>query len=102
MSEVDGVEVVDVKLEEVVGEGVSVGNGCVDGEVAGLTELLDVGEAEEVEVGEGELVVGAAVLVEGALGTLVVAAAGGMTLKLSLAPQSAREVPSGQQPASVQ
>jgi hypothetical protein len=102
MSETDGVEVADVTFEEVVDEGVYVGNGCVEGEVAGLTELLDVGEAEEVEVGEGELVVGAAVLVEGALGTLVVAAAGGMTLKLSVAPQSAREVPSAQHPALVQ
>ena len=46
------------------------------------------------------LVVGAAVLDDG--GVVAVVTGGGMTLKLMVAPQSAREVPSGQQPASVQ
>jgi hypothetical protein len=48
------------------------------------------------------VVVAAATLVEAAAGTLVVSAEGGMTLKLTLALHSARVVPSGQQPVSVQ
>ncbi len=51
---------------------------------------------------DGEEVVAAATPVEEAAGTLVVSAEGGMTLKLTLASHSARVVPSGQQPLSVQ
>jgi hypothetical protein len=79
--------------------------GCVDldfGEAVGLAgELVDVWAAGVLEV-DGELVVAAATPVEAAAGTLVVSAEGGMTLKLTLAPHSARVVPSGQQPLSVQ
>jgi hypothetical protein len=96
----------------VLAEGVGVTTGVGDdfcvgvdiGEAVGLAvELVDVLAAGVLEVdGEVVVVVAAATLEEAATGTLVVSAEGGMTLKLTVAPHSARVVPSGQQPLSVQ
>lgn len=74
--------------------------------VSEVVEVVVGSSLVEVEVVVGSsvvevlVVIGAAVLDDG--GVVDVAAGGGMTLKLMVAPQSAREVPSGQQPASVQ
>ena len=57
---------------------------------------------ELVIVVAAELVVAAEELVGWVLEALDDAAGGGMTLKLTVAPQSAREDPLGQQPALVQ
>lgn len=84
-------EVVDsVELSEVVVE------------VLEVLEVVEVVEVVDV-VGSGvvvtsSLVVGVAV----GTGASVVAAGGGITLKEIVAPQSARGVPFGQHPASVQ
>jgi hypothetical protein len=60
-------------------------------------------EAIELEiVVVAELVVAAEELVDRVLEALDDAAGGGMTLKLTVAPQSAREDPLGQQPPLVQ
>lgn len=91
-------------------EGVGVTTGvcgdfCDDfdfGETVGLADELVVVLNAGVLGRDGEVVVAAATPVEAAAGTLVVSAEGGMTLKLTLALHSARVVPSGQQPLSVQ
>jgi hypothetical protein len=83
-----GVVDVGVVFAEVLESGVEVAE--VLGEVV---ELLGVVE---------ELVVTTEELVGTALEELVDSAEGGTTLKLTVAPHSAREDPSGQQPASVQ
>ena len=97
-------------MKVVLAEGVGVTTGVCDdfcvgvdfGEAVGLAvELVNVLAAGVLEV-DGEVVVVAAALVEAATRTLVVSAEGGMTLKLTVAPHSARVVPSGQQPLSVQ
>ncbi len=72
------------------------------GETVGLVDELVVVLNAGVLGRDGEVVVAAATAVEAAAGTLVVWAEGGMTLKLTLALHSARVVPLGQQPLSVQ
>lgn len=66
------------------------------------TEVLVVVAAEELVVASEVLVVSTEVLVVWALEALVDSAGGGMTLKVNVAPHSAREDPMGQQPPSVQ
>lgn len=83
-----------------------VGDGDSDGEEVGeLSEGVGVRvgeEAEDVDLGVVELLVGVGELVEEGLGEVGVSAGGGMTLNVNIAPHSERVDPLGQQPASVQ
>jgi hypothetical protein len=88
-----GLEVVAVPFDGRVTVGgvddvVIIGASVVRSVVVGLEEVVS-----EVVIGSAGLVVAVA---------LGVSAGGGMTLKLIVAPQSARGVPFGQQPALVQ
>jgi hypothetical protein len=74
-------------------------------EVVGLAGVVGVGveeEGEGVKLEPEELLVVTAELVDDGLGELGDPVGGGMMLKVKAAPHSASEVPSGQQPASVQ
>jgi hypothetical protein len=101
-----GSEVVAVEFERTVPTAVFTADDVVDIEVLVVEVLESWIEVAEVvvELVVAELVVAAAKLVDWALEILVLddAAGGGMTLKLTVAPQSAREDPLGQQPPSVQ
>jgi len=71
--------------------------------VEALESLVEAAEVVELVVCVvAELVVVAEGLVDWVLRVMVDAAGGGMTLKLTVAPQSEREDPLGQQPPSVQ
>ena len=98
-------EVVAVEFDETVAVGsaddvVDIGVLVVEGLLESWVEVAEVvGLVTSVVV---ELVVAAEELVGWVLEALVDSAEGGMTLKLTVAPHSAREDPVGQQPALVQ
>jgi hypothetical protein len=94
-----------VILGVVVGDAfVGLGDSDAEG-VVGLAGVVGVGvkeEGEGVKLEPEELLVVTAELVDDGLGELGDPVGGGMMLKVKAAPHSASEVPSGQQPASVQ